>query len=175
MATIMFPVWFAMSVLQAIWEPQVQAEPAKPIRGVKARADAEYAQAVRERSPRRRNHGVKAMLKSWASGDISTNCMWTLCHSIVTEDRSDCGRGMSRLAALATRTSGSERNCCKKLFDLLAETALGKMARPVPHRKGERTITHHLRPTDLVRLIHSQNRSKFGQIFGADKATLKWF
>ena len=65
MATIMFPVWLAMSVLQAIWEPQVQAEPAlKLIKGFKARADAEYAQAVRERSPRRRHHGVKAMLKS---------------------------------------------------------------------------------------------------------------
>ena len=115
MATIMFPVWLAMSVLQAIWEPQVQAEPAlKRIKGFKARADAEYAQAVRERSPRRRHHGVKAMLKSWASGDMSTKCMWNLCHSIVTEDRSDCGRGMSRLAALASGSSGSEK--------LLAET-----------------------------------------------------
>ena len=151
----MFPVWLAMSVLQAIWEPQVQAEPALKTKGFKARADAEYAQAVRERSPRRRHHGVKAMLKSWASGDMSTKCMWNLCHSIVTEDRSDCGRGMSRLAALASRTSGSDRNCCKKVVELLAEAALAKMVRPVPHQQGARTITHHLRPTDLVRLIHS--------------------
>ena len=62
-----------MSVLQAIWEPQVQAETALKIKGFKARADAEYAHAVRERSPRRRHNGVKAMLKSWASGDMSTN------------------------------------------------------------------------------------------------------
>ena len=60
-------------------------------------------------------------------------------------------------------------------MDLLAETALPKLVRAIPHGRGEKTITHHLRPTDLVRLIQSQKRRKLGQIFGANRETLKWF
>ena len=59
--------------------------------------------------------------------------------------------------------------------DLLAETVLPKLVREVPHETGSCTITHLIRPTDLIRLIHSYNRPKFGQIFGADPAALKRF
>ena len=92
----------------------------------------------------------------------------------MTEDGSDCGRGMDRLAALASLTSSSERNCSNKLRDLPV-TALPKLVQAVPHERGEKTITHHLRPTDLIRLVHSHNRRNFGQIFGADRATIKEF
>ena len=48
------------------------------------------------------------------------------------------------------------------------------MAEAIPHERGEKTVTHHLRPTVLIGLIHSQSRRKFGQIFGADRATLRF-
>ena len=63
----------------------------------------------------------------------------------------------------------------KRLKHLLAETALPKLVREVPHTKGEDTITHLIRPTELIRLIHSHNRRKFGQTFNADQAALKQF
>ena len=36
-------------------------------------------------------------------------------------------------------------------------------------------ITHHLPPTNVIRLIHSYNRRKFAHIFGANKTKLKSF
>ena len=72
-------------------------------------------------------------------------------------------------------TSSSDKNCSSKLIELVSLTGLDKMVRPVPHAKKEKTITHHLRPTDLIRLIHRCNRRKFGKIFGTNKAELKAF
>ena len=59
--------------------------------------------------------------------------------------------------------------------ELLAETALPKLIREIPHEEGEDTITHLIRPTDLIRLIHSSNRRNFGHVFGANPVTLKRF
>ena len=82
---------------------------------------------------------------------------------------------MGRLGILASSTDGGEKNCSREFVELLAETALAKTVRPVPHEPGEKTITHRLRPTDLIRLIHSRNRRKFGLIFGAGRANLASF
>ena len=163
-----------MSVLQAIWTPPQQPAATANVRGWRNKVGVDIGHA-RSRSPRRRSHGVKAMLKSWAKGETSAVGVWRLTHGIVTQDGSDCGYGMGRLAALASTTSGSEKNCSKGLLALLADTALVKIVRPVPHEPNEKTITHHLRPSDLIRLIHSHNRRRFGLILGADKATLKSF
>ena len=57
--------------------------------------------------------------------------------------------------------------------DILAATTLPKMIQEIPHTTGEDTVTRTLRPTDLIRLIRSHNRVKFGQIFGADPVALK--
>ena len=115
------------------------------------------------------------MLKSLAKGGTSAVGVWRLTHAIVTEDGSDCGYGLGRLAGLASTTSSSEKNCSKALLALLADTALAKLVRPVRHEPNEKTIAHHLRPTDLIRLIHSHSRRRFGLIFGAVKANLKSF
>ena len=72
-------------------------------------------------------------------------------------------------------TSSSDKNCSSKSIDLLSQTGLDTLVRPVPHAKKEKTITYHLRPTDLIRLIHSRNRKRFGKIFGANKTELKAF
>ena len=164
-----------MSVLGPICTPpQGPAETANVVRGWRKKVGMEEGRA-RSRSPRRRSAGIKAMLKSWAKGETTAVGAWRLTHAIVTEDGSDCGYGLGRLAGLASVTSSSEKNCSKALLALLADTALPKLVRPVPHEPREKTITHHLRATDLIRLIHSHNRRKFGLIFGADKAALKWF
>ena len=113
------------------------------------------------------------MLKSWAKGELSTVGIWRLCHGIVTQDGTDAWVGMRRLAELGSASSGSEKNCARKLKDLLAATALPEMIQNIPHTLGEDTVTHHLRPTDLIRLIHTHNRAKFGQIFTADPVALK--
>ena len=99
-----------MSALQAIWDPPLQpAATARQMKGWKIQVDMERAAHVaRSRSPRRRC-GVKAMLKSWAKGDSSAVGVWRLCHAIVTEDGTDAGRGMRRLAELGSTTSGSEQ------------------------------------------------------------------
>ena len=169
---------FAMSVLSEIWEPQLE-EPAETApgstRGWKNKVQLDEERAARSRSPRRRRCGVKAMLLSWAKGDSSAVSVWRLAHAIVTDDGTDAGIGMRRLAELATMRTGSEKNCTRKLRYLLADTALPSMVREVPHTKGEDTITHLIRPTELIRLIHSHNRRKLGQIFNADKAALKQF
>jgi len=115
------------------------------------------------------------MLKSWAKGESSAVGIWRLCHNIVTGDGTNAGLGMSRLAALATESSGSEQNCSRKLKTLLAETGLTKIIEKVPHRPDEFTVTHTLRPTKLIRLIHRHNRDKFGRIFSADPVFLKEF
>ena len=60
-------------------------------------------------------------------------------------------------------------------MDLLAETALPKLIQKVLHEPGEKTLTHHLRPSDLIRLIHTHNRRRWGHIFGANQATLEEF
>jgi hypothetical protein len=80
---------------------------------------------------------------------------------------------MGRLAGIASMTSSSDKNCSSKSIDLLSQTGLDTLVRPVPHAKKEKTITYHLRPTDLMRLIHSRNRRKFGKIFGANKADFR--
>ena len=160
-----------MSVLDPIWTPP-PAEKIK-VRGWKNKVELDETR--RSRSPRPRHRAVKAFLKSWATGETSSVGIWRLAYAIVRADGTDAGFGMSRLAALATETSGSTINCSRRLKQLLAETALPKMIREVPHRKGERTITHLLRPTDLIRLIHGRNRRKFSQIFGAGRTALKSF
>ena len=125
------------------------------------------ARAARSRSLKGRHHGVKAMLLSWAQGNSSAVTVWRLCNAIATSDGSDVGHGMSRLASLGSGTTGSEKNCAERLKKLLDSTALPKMVRPIEHSKTEQTVTHHLRPSDLIRLIHKQNRETFGRIFTA--------
>ena len=101
-------VVFAMSVLTAIRDPTAaQAETAK-VRGIKRKAEFERDKAYRPPSPRR-SKGVKSFLSAWAKGETSAVGSWRVAHSIVTEDKSDCGHGMSRLAALASGSSGSEK------------------------------------------------------------------
>ena len=81
---------------------------------------------------------------------------------------------MGRLASLATgERSSSEQNWARQLKSLLADTSLPKMIAGVQHTRGEDTVTHIIRPTDLIRLIHTKNRAEFGQIFGADPVKLK--
>ena len=106
-------VFVAMSVLQALWEPVATAIPRT--KGFKRKAEMEHSiLRDRDRSPRRCN-GAKAMLKSWAKGEISTVGMWRLCYAIAEKDKTDAGAGMARLAGLATAESdGREKNCPKK-------------------------------------------------------------
>ena len=132
-------------------------------------------EAARSRSPKGRHSGVKAMLLSWAQGNTAAVTVFRLCNAIVNNDRTDAGHGMSRLANLGSGTSGSETNCSNQLKTLLDCTTWPKLVSLIPHSKEEQTITHHIRPTDLIRLIHKQNRQKFGQIFGADQGKLRWF
>ena len=49
------------------------------------------------------------MLKSWACGDNSAVGIWRVYHEIVTVDGTNAGRGMSRLAAIATERNGIEK------------------------------------------------------------------
>ena len=155
-----------MSVLEPLWEPA--APVIKKTRSIEQQIEMErLAYEKGERSPRRR-FGVKAHLKSWATGDSSTVGMWRLCHAVCTQDGTNAGLGMGRLAGLATsERSSSEQNCARELRKLLAVTSLPKMIQAVPHTKGEDTVTHTLPPVGLIRLIHTHNRTKFGQIFGA--------
>ena len=171
MAALVF-VFVAMSVLQAVWAP---AAPAKlKVKGCFKRVEMELSQNARDRSPRRRC-GVKAMLKTWAKGENSTVGIWRLCYAICTGDGTDAGMGMSRLASLGSERGGSEQNCVKKMRDLLAATSLPEMIQKVHHGLGDGTVTHTLPPTDLIRLIHKHNRTKFGQIFTADPVFLEGF
>ena len=95
------------------------------------------AHEERDRSARRR-FGVKAHLKSWATGDSSTVGMWRLRHAVCTQDGTNAGLGMGRLAGLATsERSSSEQNCARELRKLLAVTSLPKMIQAVPHTKGK--------------------------------------
>ena len=48
------------------------------------------------------------------------------------------------------------------------------MIQDVPS-SGNDSFTHHLPPSEIIRMIHSYNRSKFGTIFGASEASLKSF
>ena len=125
-----------MSVLQPLWEPA--APVIKKTRSIEQQIEMErLAYEKRERSPRRR-FGVKAHLKSWATGDSSTAGMWRLCHAVCTQDRTNAGLGMGRLAGLATsERSSSEQNCARELRKLLAATSLPKMIQAVPHTKGK--------------------------------------
>ena len=175
MAAIVF-VFVAMSVLRAIWEPEPAAPAKTKVRrlGFHQKVEMELSQNARDRSPRRRC-GVKAMLKTWAKGETSTVGMWRLCHAIVAGDGTDAGVGMSRLASLGSERGGSEQNCVRGIRDLLAATSLPEMIHKVHHGLGDGTVTHTLPPTDLIRLIHSHNRTKFGQIFTADPVFLKKF
>ena len=125
-----------MPVLQPLWEPA--APVIKKTRSIEQQIEMErLAYEKRERSPRRR-FGVKAHLKSWATGDSSTVGMWRLCHAVCTQDRTNAGLGMGRLAGLATsERSSSEQNCARELRKLLAATSLPKMIQAVPHTKGK--------------------------------------
>ena len=175
---ILLSVFLAMSVLEPIWAKERLQQPLhrKVSRGLLQKAEAEgYNCTARSRSPRGRSGAVKSFLKSWAIGDITAVGLARFASGIVTEDKTDAGIGMSRLAGIASMTSSSDKNCSSKSIDLLSQTGLDTLVRPVPHAKKEKTITYHLRPTDLMRLIHSRNRRKFGQIFGANKADLKAF
>ena len=149
--------------------------PLRPrIRGWKKQIDDEENSRPRSRSPRR-NLGAKAMLQAWAKGDISAAGMWRVAHAIVVGDKSDCGAAMHRIAHLASQRLGSEKNVQRRLEALMAETALPEIIEELPHAKGEYTITHHLPPVELIRLIHKNNRRKFAHIFGADTARLHCF
>ena len=125
-----------MSVLEPLWEPA--APVIKKTRSIEQQVEMERLEYdKRERSPRRR-FGVKAHLKSWATGDSSTVGMWRLCHAVCTQDRTNAGLGMGRLAGLATsERSSSEQNCARELKKLLAVTSLPKMIQAVPHTKGK--------------------------------------
>ena len=164
-------VLVAMSVLEALWEPAATAIPRT--KGFKKMAEMEHSILKdRDRSPRRCN-GAKAMLKSWAKGDISTVSMWRLSYAIVTKDNTDAGAGMARLAGLATaETDGREKTVRTKMKELLAATALPTMIRTIPDAGEDGTVTHTLPPSVLIRLIHKHNRAKFGRIFGTDRAAL---
>ena len=116
------------------------------------------------------------MLHVWAKGECPTVAIWRLAHAIVRIDESDCGHAVRRIADLANMgTPGSQKNCTRKLLELLAETALNAMVLEVPHERGEYHITHHLPPSNVIKMIFSYNRKKFGTIFGADKVKLKRF
>ena len=172
---IVCSILFAMSALQGIWDPPQKADTAKGLRGLFQKVEADRdAQVERERSPRRKG-GVKAMLLAWASGDSSAIGIWRLCHGICTVDGTNAGRGMARLAALASERSGSVQNCHKNLMTLMADTALVEMIEKVPHEPGLTTLTHHLRPSALIKLIHRHNRRRWGRIFSANKELLKDF
>ena len=84
---------------------------------------------------------------------------------------------MKRLAELSVPTAGSENSCSRRLCKLLAETALPKTIRKDPQTDDNpgQMITHHLPPTNVIRLIHSYNRRKFAHIFGANKSKLEAF
>ena len=61
---------------------------------------------------------------------------------------------------------------------VLAETALPELIEKVPRAEndiGKQMLTHHLPPTNVVKLFHKNSRLKFHQIFGANKTTLKEF
>ena len=114
-----------MSALQALWEPAAPAQ--RKTKGLLKKIEMDRVLQDRERSPRRRC-GLKALLKSWAMGEISTVAMWRLCHSICKQDGTDAGVGMARLAELAEcERSSSEQNCARQLRQLLAATSLTNM------------------------------------------------
>ena len=173
---ILLSVFLAMSVLEPIWAKERLQQPLhrKVSRGLLQKAEAEgYNCTARSRSPRGRSGGVKSFLKSWATGELTAVGLARFASGIDTEDKTDAGIGMGRLAGIASMTSSSDKNCSSKSIDLLSQTGLDTLVRPVPHAKKEKTITYHLRPTDLMRLIHSRNRRKFGKIFGANKADFR--
>ena len=60
-------------------------------------------------------------------------------------------------------------------MDILADTALVKMVQNIPHEQGQPTLTHHLRPSDLIKLIHKHNRSRWGRMFYAYKEQIEEF
>ena len=173
----MLSVLMGISILQALFTEQ--ADTVRHVKGWRNKVAFEEANvnrsAPRSRSPRGRQSGARAMLKSWAKGEASAIGVWRLIHAIVDEDGSECGHAMARLSGLASETSGSEQNISKRLIDLLAKTGLTKLIRDIPHEKGKKTVTHHIRPADLIRLIHTHNRRRFVRIFGADKEKLKSF
>ena len=156
-------------------------DPAKTAaRGWRNKLDTDGSGAhARSRSPRGRSAGLKTMLETWAKGDCSAVATLRLAHAVVKVDRSNCGHGMVRLAELAGEagTTGGQKNCQMKLFELLAETALPNMIQdiPIPHGSDPLAITHHLPPSEIIPMIHGQNRKKFCTIFGANKANLKSF
>ena len=93
-------------------DPPQQPAATANVTGWRNKAGVEECHA-RSRSPRRRSHEVKAMLKSLAKGGTSAVGVWRLSSAIVTDDRSDCGLGMGRLAKLASLTSSSEKTARK--------------------------------------------------------------
>ena len=167
-----------MSLLDCLCKtPEVQAGTAEPtVRGWRNKVEKEAGSfRNRSRSPHRRSAGMKSVLEGWAKGDCSAVAMWRVVHAISKRDGTNCGIGVNRLADLACGSSGSVRNCQRKLIEMLAETVLPKMIQEVPHEDGEHSMTHHLPPTEVIRMIHRNNRDKFAAIFTANKDTLELF
>ena len=102
-------VCFAMSVLAALHHAPADTAYRKTVRGWRKQIDEQENNLDRSRSPRR-NRGAKAMLQSWAKGEISAAGIWRLAHAIVEQDGSDCGAAMHRIDNLASQRSGSEKN-----------------------------------------------------------------
>ena len=106
---MMFALLAIMSVLDAMWTAPLRQADTASARGWKNKIEVEEGRAARSRSPRRRSRGAKALLLSWAKGDTSAVQVWRVAHAIVTEDGTDCGYSMGRLAGLASATSSSEK------------------------------------------------------------------
>ena len=124
-------LFVAMSLLSCICKPAPGPAAAaldqarSRVRGWRNKVEVDGAHCqIRSRSPRGRSAGLKALLLVWAKGECSAVAIWRLCHAIVNVDRSYCGFAMNRIAGLASSTSGSQKNCARKLIDLLAEAAL---------------------------------------------------
>ena len=118
---IMLFVFLAMSALQPIWadrkERLQQPLPGtQAVRGLFNKVDAGGACIARSRSPRRRTAGVKSLWKTWAKGENTAVAISRIAHGIVTEDGTDAGAGMARLAELGSASSGSEQNCTRKMM-----------------------------------------------------------
>ena len=135
---ILLSVFLAMSVLEPVWANERLQQPLhgkKWVRGLHQKVEAEGYCTARSRSPRGRSGAVKSFLKNWAIGDITAVGLTRFASGIDTEDKTDAGTGMSRLAGIASMTTSSDKNCSSKSIDLLSQTGLDTFVRPVPHAK----------------------------------------
>ena len=95
------------SVLDPIWMPGNDVQAHSGIRGWR-QAVAFEDERRRSRSPHRRQ-GVKAMLLSWAKGEMHAVGICRHAYGIVKGDGSDCGQGMKRIAEMSIPTAVSEK------------------------------------------------------------------